>query len=147
MKSNDQDESSVSTIRQPVRTLIVDDSMLLLSSLRQHLDKEALVQVVGTAANGSEALHEADVLTPDLVLMDLNMPVMDGLQATALLRSRLPNTRIIIMTMDETLQAKDAARVHGAHGFVDKMQMPTTLMAEVRRVCSWLTGPSLAASI
>ena len=90
--------------------------------------------MVGTAANGGEALHKADVLAPDLVLMDLHMPCMDGLQATALLRRRLPTTRIIIMTLDETAKTKAATRAQGAHGFVGKSRMSDDLMAEIRRV-------------
>ena len=121
-------------IPRPLRTLLVDDSALLLTCLRRVLDTHALFQVVGTAANGSEALHKANSLAPDLVLMDLHMPGMDGLQATALLRRRLPDARIIIMTLDETAKNKTAARAHGAHGFVGKTQIAKTLMAEIHRV-------------
>ena len=121
-------------IRSPLRTLIVDDSELLLSVVSRFLDTQVLVQVVGMAANGSEALQKAAVLTPDLVLMDLNMPCMSGLETTALLRCRLPGARIIIMTLDETVQAKAAAYAHGAHGFVGKTQMIRTLMDEIQRV-------------
>ena len=120
--------------RHPLRTLIVDDSTPLLSHLRRFLDAQAFVHVVGTADNGSEALLKADELTPDLVLMDLNMPYMDGLQATGHLRRRQPNARIIIMTLDETAKTKAAARAHGAHGFVGKSRLPEDLMAEIRRV-------------
>jgi two-component system, NarL family, nitrate/nitrite response regulator NarL len=119
----------------PLRTLIVDDSTLLLACLRQLLDTQALVQVVGTAANGREALAQADALTPDLVLMDLHMPIMDGLQAAALLRRRLPSTRIIMMSLDETAITKATARALGVHGFVGKTQITGTLMAEIQRVC------------
>jgi DNA-binding NarL/FixJ family response regulator len=118
-----------------LRTLLVDDSPMLLASLRRFLDAEASIQVVGTAANGGEALHKADALDPDLVLMDLNMPGMNGLQTTALLRLRLPKTRIIILTMDATASTHAAAREHGAHGFVGKVTMMATLLAEIRRVC------------
>jgi DNA-binding NarL/FixJ family response regulator len=118
----------------PVRTLIVDDSHVILTCLREFLDTQAHIQVVGTAADGIEALDRAAVLTPDLVLMDLRMPLMDGLQATVLLRQRLPDTRIIIMTMDETTVASAAARVHGAHGFVGKARLHSALMAEIRLV-------------
>ena len=118
----------------PFRTLIADDHALFLSYVRQFLDAQALVQVVGTAANGSEALETAAALTPDLVLMDLHMPCMDGLQATAHLRLRLPDTRIIIMTLDETVGTRDAARAHGAHGFVGKSRIAGDLMTEIRHV-------------
>jgi DNA-binding NarL/FixJ family response regulator len=120
--------------RRPLRTLIVDDSALLLAVLRRFLDGESLVRVVDTAFDGVEAVRKAEILTPDLVLMDLNMPGMDGLDATVLLRRRLPDTRIIIMTLDDTLRAKNSARAHGAHGFVAKCRLVNDLMTEVKRV-------------
>jgi DNA-binding NarL/FixJ family response regulator len=118
----------------PVRTLLVDDSPALLSCMCLVLDSHALVRVVGTATDGHEALSQAVILTPDLVLMDLHMPRMDGLQATALLRRRVPGTRIIIMTLDETAGIRAAAVAHGAHGFVGKSRLTHDLMPEIRRV-------------
>jgi len=134
MQKERQTPLESSGILHPLRTLIVDDSTLFLTCVRRLLDTQALIQVVGTAANGHEAVHQADVLLPDLVLMDLDMPGMNGLEATVLLRGRLPNTRIIIMTLDETVKTKAAASAHGAHGFVGKPHMIRTLMAEIRRV-------------
>ena len=125
---------STSGVRPPLRILIADDSTLFLTCLHRLLDAQTLVQVVGTAANGREAIHQADALAPDLVLMDLDMPGMDGLQATTLLRRRQPNTRIILMTLDETVKARAAARAHGAHGFVGKSRMVGDLMTEIKRV-------------
>ena len=133
-------KKKIETTHEPVvappqiRTLVVDDSALLLSCLLRLFHAQELVQVVGTAANGREALDKADGLAPDLVLMDLHMPCMDGLQATALLRHRLPKTRIIIMTLDDTGETKAATRAHGAHGFVGKSRIVHDLMAEIRRV-------------
>lgn len=135
MKKQGDIPIATGAIRRPLRTLIVDDSATILASLFQFLAEEALIQVVGTAANGSEALCKVEALTPDLVLIDLHMPIMDGLQATALLRRCAPDTRIIIMTLDETAEAKEAARAHGAHGFLEKARMYRTLKAEIQRVC------------
>jgi len=134
MQNNCKTPIAPSGIRPPLRTLLVDDSTVFVTRLRQLLDRQALIQVVDTAANGSEALHKAEALAPDLVLMDLHMPGMDGLQATALLSRHLPNTRIIIMTLDETVAVQTAARTHGAHGFVGKTQITKTLMADIQRV-------------
>jgi DNA-binding NarL/FixJ family response regulator len=134
MKKECSTPLSADGLLHPLRTLIVDDSTLLLTCLHRLLDTQALVQVVGTAVNGVEALRKAETLVPDLVLMDLHMPGMDGLQATALLRCRLRHTRIIILTMDETVKTRAAARAHGAHGFVGKAELTGTLMAEIRRV-------------
>lgn len=134
MKSEDHIPIATDGIHRPLRTLIVDNSAAYRTSLCQFLAAEALVQVVGTAANGSEALSKAKELLPDLVLIDLHMPVMDGLQATALLRCCAPSTRIIIMTLDETVKTRAAAHAHGAHGFLGKAQMFRTLKAEIQRV-------------
>jgi len=134
MKDEYKTRDAPSAILHPLRTLIVDDSVLLLSCLRRLLEPQDLVHVVDTAANGSEALRKADALTPDLVLMDVNMPRMNGLQAAEILRRLLPNTRIIIMTLDETVETKTAARAHGADGFVGKRRIVSDLMPEIRRV-------------
>jgi DNA-binding NarL/FixJ family response regulator len=119
----------------PLRTLVVDDSAVLLENLCAYLKAKPLFQIFGTAADGSEAVRTAELHEPDLVLMDLNMPVMDGLQATAILRQRLPNVRIIIMTLDPSAQAKAKARAHGAHGFIGKQAIMNDhlLMTEIRR--------------
>lgn len=118
----------------PLRTLVVDDSLLLMNSLCAYLRTQPLFQVVGVAMDGSEALHMAGLLAPDLVLMDMHMPVMNGLQATAILRQHAPNIRIIIMTMEDSATAEAEARAHGAHGFVGKPRIiDDHLITEVRR--------------
>lgn len=135
MKTNCETPRAPGGSLRPLRTLLVDDSFMFLACLRELLDAQALVDVLGTAANGNEALQKADEMTPDLVLMDLNMPYMDGLEATVELRRRLPDTRVIIMTLDETPEARAAARAHGAHGFVAKSRIIADLTTEIHRVC------------
>lgn len=93
-----------------------------------------MAAVIGTAGSGREALREAKRLDPDLVLMDLHMPEMNGLEATRELLRALPRVRVIIMTVEETARMRAAARAHGAHGFVGKACMVETLAAEIRRV-------------
>ena len=122
---------------QPLRTLVVDDSVVLLEALCAYFKTQPLFQVVGTAVDGSEALHMAELLGPDLVLMDLHMPVMDGLQATAILRRCVPNIQIIIMTLDDSATAEAMARAHGAHGYIWKLRIKDDLIAEVRQVWQW----------
>ena|SRR5579859_5176086 len=117
----------------PLRMLLVDDSVVLLKTLRAYVNTQPLFQVVGAAVGGEEALYMAELLGPDLVLMDLHMPVMDGLQATAILRRRVPNIRIIIMTLEDSATAETEARAHGAHGFIWKRRLKDDLMAEVHR--------------
>ena len=119
----------------PLRTLVVDDSVVLLESLCAYLKSKPLFHVFGTAADGREALRMAELHEPDLVLMDLNMPFMDGLKATEILRHHLPSVRIIIMSFDAPANAEAEARAHGAHGFICKQAIMNdlTLMTEVRR--------------
>lgn len=126
--------SSNKDIPRPLRTLIVDDSDLFLTSLNRLLNVQGGIEVVGTAPNGREALVVANKLHPDLVLMDLHMPVMDGLQATQLLHQQVPHSRIIIMTVDESGFLLTICRDHGAHGFISKHNMVKSLMTEIRRV-------------
>jgi DNA-binding NarL/FixJ family response regulator len=118
----------------PLRTLVVDDSVMFMEGLCAYLMREPSFQVVGTALDGSEALHMVDFLEPDLVFMDLHMPFMDGLQATEILRRRMPNMRIIIMTREPAATAEVKARAHGAHGFIRKLGITHGLITEVRRV-------------
>jgi DNA-binding NarL/FixJ family response regulator len=82
----------------PIRILIVDDHSVVRQGLRMFLGLDAELEVVGEAANGAEALEVARQLTPDVVLMDLLMPVMDGVTATAAVRRELPDTEVIALT-------------------------------------------------
>ena len=116
----------------PLRTLVVDDSVVFLRTLCSYFKTEPMFQVVGTAMDGREALRKAELLGPDLVFMDLRMPVMDGLQATAILRRRGLQMRIIIMTMEDSATAEAEARAHGAHGFIRKPRIANDLITELR---------------
>lgn len=82
----------------PVRVLLVDDHAVVRQGLRLFLGLDPRIEVVGEAANGEEALAEADALIPDVIVMDLMMPVMDGITATRHLRRRLLETEIIALT-------------------------------------------------
>ena len=82
----------------PVRVLLVDDHAVVRQGLRLFLGLDEGIEVVGEAANGEEALQEAEALRPDVVVMDLMMPVLDGIAATRELRRRLPETEVIALT-------------------------------------------------
>jgi len=95
--------------------LVVDDFTVQLENLCAYLKLKPLFLVFGTAADGRKALCVAQLHEPDLVLMDLNMPALDGLKAAAILRRCRPNQRIIIMPLDDSGQAEAEARAQGAH--------------------------------
>ncbi|MGD1020089.1 MAG: response regulator transcription factor [Verrucomicrobiia bacterium] len=134
MKQTPTSPSAPDNFPRPLCTLVVDDSFRFLRALCAYLKTEPMFEVVGTAVGGGEALHMAAMLGPDLVLMDLHMPVMDGLQATAILCRAVPNIRIIIMTMEDSAAAEAEAQAHGAHGFIGKPRITHDLITEVRRV-------------
>lgn len=115
------------------RTLVVHDSAALLERLCRLLELQPLIEVVGAAQQWPAALHLAEVLQPDLVLMDLDMPLVDGLQTTVLLRRRLRHIRVILMCIDDSPNAQAAARAQGAHGFIWETRIQSDLMAEILR--------------
>lgn len=115
----------------PVRVLIADDQALFREGLRTLLSTRPEVEVVGEAANGEEAVALAETLHPDVVLMDLRMPVMDGIVATARVRDRLPGVPVLVLTtFDDDASLFGALRA-GAAGYLLKDVSSETLLAAV----------------
>jgi NarL family two-component system response regulator LiaR len=112
-----------------IRVLIADDHSLVRQGLRLFLEMDPDLEVVGEAANGAEAVERARVATPDVVLMDLLMPVMDGLTATVAIRSALPETEVLVLTSALDDSAVVGAIRAGAIGYLLKDVEP----AELRR--------------
>jgi DNA-binding NarL/FixJ family response regulator len=111
---------------QPIRVLIVDDSTRAREGLRNLLATWAEIAVVAEAPNGQEAVRLIGDCQPDIVLMDLQMPVLDGVQATQLIKQRWPAITVIMLTMYATEQA--AALAAGADTFVIKGGPPDRLL-------------------
>ncbi|HZN13526.1 MAG TPA: response regulator transcription factor [Acidimicrobiales bacterium] len=103
----------------PLRLLLADDHTMLREGLRRSLEMEGF-NVVGEAADGVEAVRVAQLLKPDVVLMDVSMPSMDGIEATRVLRERLPNTQIVMLTMHGDSDLIQRAVRAGAAGYVVK---------------------------
>jgi DNA-binding NarL/FixJ family response regulator len=112
---------------QQLRVLIVDDSTHARDGLRALLATWPQIAVVGEAANGQEALRLVEECRPDAVLMDVQMPVLDGVQATRRIKEQWPTIAIVVLTMYATEQA--AARAAGADAFVLKGSAPDRLFA------------------
>lgn len=121
-----------------IRALIVDDSEVALRAVCSILEREAMIEVVGTAADGTSALEQAEALEPDLILMDVQMPDMSGLSATELILAKLPTARIIVVTIHDSPEMRSACRASGAHGFVPKERLARELMPAIRRVFNML---------
>jgi DNA-binding NarL/FixJ family response regulator/class 3 adenylate cyclase len=130
-------EQSETADEGTIRILLVDDQALLRTGFRMIIDSEEGMEVVGEAANGHEALAEASRLKPDVVLMDVRMPELDGIEATRLLlRHETAHTRVVMLTtfdMDEYVY--EAFRA-GASGFLLKDVPPEQLVVGIRAVAS-----------
>jgi DNA-binding NarL/FixJ family response regulator len=116
----------------PIRILLVDDQALFRESMRAFLNLQPDFQVVGEAANGEQALARAVELKPDVILMDVRMPGMDGVEATRHLRAALPGSRVIMLTtFDDDEYVFEALR-HGAVGYLLKDSSAEKLFEAVR---------------
>jgi DNA-binding NarL/FixJ family response regulator len=114
--------------RETIRAVLVDDSPRFLRTIRSLLHDEPAVRVIASAENASEALRLVEKLRPDLVLMDLVMPGLNGLQAVLLLRNKSPLTRVVIVTAhDITLELRRVARESGAHEILSKAHLAEEL--------------------
>lgn len=113
------------------RVLLVDDHRLVREGLRRSLE-EAGFTVVGEAENGADGIAAAAELRPDLVLMDVSMPVMDGITATRRLRSRVPDAAVVVLTMHADTDLVDRARSAGATGYLLKDASSEEVIAAVR---------------
>lgn len=105
---------------QPIRILIVDDHDLARRGTASVFTPETGIEIVGMAANGQEALNLAAELLPDIVLMDISMPIMDGLEATQRLKQIQPNIYVLVLTMLDTEETVRQVMRAGAEGYVLK---------------------------
>lgn len=112
----------------PVSTLIVDDSPSFLQSALRFLAMDSRIDVIGVALSGPEALEQVEQLHPDLVLMDLAMPGLNGLEATRLLKAGANPPRVVILTLHDTVEYRAAAEEASADGFMAKSDFGVLLL-------------------
>lgn len=119
-----------------IRVLIVDDHTLFRESLRSLLGAVNSVEVVGEAGNGVEAINKAAQLQPDVILMDIAMPDMNGLQATRRIKKENPSIKVLVLTMHETEQYIREMLKAGASGYILKRAPASELISAIRVVSS-----------
>jgi DNA-binding NarL/FixJ family response regulator len=121
---------------EPIHVLIVDDQALVRMGLRMVLQSDDGITVVGEAADGDTAMSMTRALHPDVVLLDIQMPGMNGLEATAHLTAELPDSKVLIMTTFDRDDYVYSALRSGASGFLLKDADPPTMIAAVRAVAA-----------
>ncbi|MCW8884919.1 MAG: response regulator transcription factor [Motiliproteus sp.] len=134
------------TEKQNIRVLLVDDHPLVLDGIQARLEQEDGIQVVGQANNGLEALEQAGRLNPDVVLMDVSMPVMNGMEATLRFREDFPAVKVLILTMHDNKEYILQLMQSGASGYILKDVSSDELIKAVETVFQGNTYFSQGAS-
>jgi DNA-binding NarL/FixJ family response regulator len=118
----------------PYRILIVDDAPSVREGLRWLLENEPNLQVVGEAANGLEALRSAAALMPDLLILDIEMPYLDGLEVAQAIKAALEPPKILFVSINGDVLMREQARIAGGDGFVEKGEGWPALIAQLRAI-------------
>jgi DNA-binding NarL/FixJ family response regulator len=122
----------------PIRVLVADDHDLFAETLVALLAGDDRIEIVGRAVNGAEAVRLADTHRPDVVLMDVHMPVVDGVEATFTLRTASPAVRVVMLSSSSAVEDVERSRAAGAVGYLTKDADAATIKAEVMRAASVL---------
>jgi len=119
---------------QKIRVVIADDHRLFTQALEAILASDERIEVAGHANDGAEAVRLGLSVDPDVILMDIAMPVMDGFQATKQLRKQRPNARVLMLTGSDSRTDVDRARESGAAGYVTKDRIAAELIDAILEV-------------
>jgi two-component system, NarL family, nitrate/nitrite response regulator NarL len=119
---------------KPLRVLIADDHRLFADALQAILASDERIEVVGQASDGGEAVALARTLDPDVVLMDVSMPVLDGFEATREIRAASDSTHVLMLTGSNSRADVDRSREVGASGYVTKDRIASELVAAIVQV-------------
>ncbi|HYA99902.1 MAG TPA: response regulator transcription factor [Ktedonobacteraceae bacterium] len=117
-----------------IRLLLVDDQSIIRQGLRMRLLLEPDIVVVGEASSGEQAIELVHELAPDIVLMDVEMPGMDGITATAALRAATTQSAVVMMSIHDDTQTRVRAQAAGAAAFVEKTGTLEKLLATIHQV-------------
>ena len=129
-------EAANAARKRPVRVLIADDERLFVESVEALLHHDERIKVIGTATSGQDAVDLARALVPDVTLMDISMPVLDGIEAARRIRLELPDTGILILTGSSIAADVDRARQAGVAGFLTKDRIGTQLVGAILQVAN-----------
>ncbi len=132
-----------------VKILIVDDHAILRDGIRALLGVHDQIDVVGEASDGHECIEKALESEPDVILMDLVMPGMDGLEATRRIRKKMPKVKVLFLTQYESKEYVQSAIKAGAHGYIPKKAVGSELLKAIYTVVQgdYYLYPSTVASL
>jgi DNA-binding NarL/FixJ family response regulator len=125
---------AAANMHEKIRVLVADDHRLFAQALEAILATDDRIEVAGHAADGAEAVRLASSLEPDVILMDITMPVMDGFQATKQIRKNRPRARVLMLTGSNSRVDVDRARESGAAGYVTKDRIAAELIEAILEV-------------
>jgi len=120
--------------KSTVKILLVDDHPIVLDGIKSHLTAQPDFEVIGEASNGQEGVRKARQLRPNIVLMDISMPHMNGLEAVSQLRKQAPDTKIVILTMHNNKEYIAQVVRSGARGYLLKDSSPAELVRAIKLI-------------
>lgn len=127
---------------QHISVLIADDQHIIRHGLRLRLGLESDITVIGEAADGNIAVDLATQLRPDVVVMDVAMPNLDGIEATREIRLRAPETAVVILSLHDDAATRNRAQLAGAASFVTKHDADQSLIVAIRDAASGRVAPA-----
>ncbi|REA63795.1 DNA-binding response regulator [Dyadobacter luteus] len=127
-------------MNDPIKIIIADDHLLFIDGLKRLLEDDTSIKVINIANNGKELMHILQTHLPDLILMDINMPKMNGLSATQMIRQAYPHILVIMLSTYNEKHLIEKARESGANGYLIKDINKNDLLITIRKVLSGESG-------
>jgi len=136
----------MSAVESKVKVMLVDDHILVLEGIRARLEREEGIDVVGQATDGKEALELIEDLKPDVVMMDVSMPNMNGVETTKILQEHYPDLKVLILSMHDNREYISQLMLHGAKGYILKDVSVEEMVRAIRSVADGATYICRAAT-
>ena len=121
--------------RKRIRVLLADDSVILRRCVAEFLEKCPDIEIAGEACNGKVAVELTKQLVPDVVVMDIGMPEMNGIEATRAIRNSIPKVKVVGLSINDDTDCRKAMRQAGAAAFVSKLKFSSVLIPAIRACC------------